>query len=86
MIILSQIVCLQLRRKYGRENLVTSFEYYGSFAAVVIMMKTTAVRRDMLPDLDELLASSFDPGTSDIEEEIGGQENADSFVLDLSAL
>ena len=39
-----------------------------------------------LPDLDELLASSFDPDISDSEEGVRGQENTDSLRLDLRAL
>ena len=40
---------------------------------------------ESLPDLDEFLASSFDPDLSDNEKEVGGQENADSLGLDLRA-
>ena len=39
---------------------------------------------DSLPDLDEFLASSFDPDISD-EDEVGGQDNDDSLGLDLRA-
>ena len=40
-----------------------------------------------LLDLDELLASSFNPDISDNEEEVGGQENADSHrALSLRAI
>ena len=38
---------------------------------------------ESLPDLDEFLAFSFDPDISDNEEEVGGQENADSLGCDL---
>ena len=41
---------------------------------------------ESLPDLDEFLDSSFDSDISDHEEEVGGQENADSLRLDLRAL
>ena len=41
---------------------------------------------ESLPDLDELLVSSFDPDISDNEEEFGAQENADSLGLELRAL
>ena len=36
-----------------------------------------------MPNLDELLASSFDQDISDNEEDVGGQENADSLGLEL---
>ena len=41
---------------------------------------------ESLPDLNEFLASRFDPNISDNEEEVGGQENADSWGLELRAL
>ena len=41
---------------------------------------------ESLMDLDESLASTFDPDISDNKEKAGGQENADSLGLDLRAL
>ena len=38
---------------------------------------------ESFPDMDEFLASNFDPDLADNEEEVGGQENADSLGLDL---
>ena len=45
---------------------MTSSECYGHFTAVLIIMKTGS-DSESLPDLDELLASSFDPDISDKE-------------------
>ena len=40
---------------------------------------------ESLPNLDEFLAFSIDPNILDNEEEIGGQENADSLGLEFRA-
>ena len=54
--------------------------------AVVILtiMAMTAVTAS-LPALDEFLASSFDSDISDNEEDVEGQEDADSLGMDLRA-
>ena len=39
-----------------------------------------------MPDLDKLLAYSFDPDISDNEKEVGGLDNANSLGLELRAL
>ena len=41
---------------------------------------------ERLPDLDELLVSSFNPTVSNNDEEVGRQENADSLALELKTL
>ena len=45
-------------------------------------MSSTGSDAESLPDLDELLALSFNPDISDNEEEVRGQENADSLGLE----
>ena len=58
-------------------NLVTSSEYYGSFAAVLDNNENYSSNAESLPNLDELLGSCFNSDFSDNKEEVGGQENAD---------
>ena len=41
---------------------------------------------ESLPDLDEFLASIFDPDISDNKEEVWGEENTDSLGLDVRAI
>ena len=63
---------------------MTSFEYYGRFAAVFITKKPTAVTQKICPIWMSCWRPAVTPGISDNEEEVAGQENADSLGLDLT--